>query len=536
MLPLFSLPVEVTLHSAHLCMLQVWSPFPLPRSVGDLDEDNNYIQRLNYTHEEYINLVLHSGHLMTHDYSEQSTEEDPRMLAFFDSLVQRELEGWSTDDGTDSDQNVLSRFVVSSASSSEPNERDDEEVSSPFSIAFASVLAQRLEGNGDAVGDNREGGGHMNRGQLAPQVMSPGEQGPHQSSSYSATSADNLADSAARLPGQRRTANRKSISSLIAQKRTEYLSTIKNIEKRAKRKNSTKPRRDRAAAMRAMMNFVTQDDSSNSSASDSNSDENRTGKRGNTASMLSILSTSSSSSTSLSSSESDEDQGNTNDGKKGAANNRWRPKHKTSKFKDTDVKGMKKLDTKTLDKKRCVSVLEMVEADCSNQGDKISCDIEGQTPATSDTVSESNTGQMGSTGLPLVDKNCNGEEPQPCSSGVGRAMLTNGLSRHSNHTDTSGMLPVMQRHASNNDDSNCDTGEVIINVSNNGLIDSSNEQGVGSSAPNNGDLTNNNSENGDNSAMDRVSWEQFRRFKHRVERNVRHYRRHHQPSDDSDGD
>ena len=30
---------------------------------------------------------------MNHDYSNGSTDEDPRMMAFFDSLVQREVEG-----------------------------------------------------------------------------------------------------------------------------------------------------------------------------------------------------------------------------------------------------------------------------------------------------------------------------------------------------------------------------------------------------------------------------------------------------------
>ena len=35
---------------------------------------------------------------MTHDYSHQSTDEDQRMMAFFDSLVQREIESWSSED------------------------------------------------------------------------------------------------------------------------------------------------------------------------------------------------------------------------------------------------------------------------------------------------------------------------------------------------------------------------------------------------------------------------------------------------------
>lgn len=54
-------------------------------------------QRRVFTHDEYIGLVLRSGQFMTHDYSHQSTKEDPRMMAFFDSLVQREIEGWSSE-------------------------------------------------------------------------------------------------------------------------------------------------------------------------------------------------------------------------------------------------------------------------------------------------------------------------------------------------------------------------------------------------------------------------------------------------------
>lgn len=41
---------------------------------------------------------------MTHDYSEQSTAEDPQMMAFFDTLVRREQESSSnSDDDSDSD-------------------------------------------------------------------------------------------------------------------------------------------------------------------------------------------------------------------------------------------------------------------------------------------------------------------------------------------------------------------------------------------------------------------------------------------------
>lgn len=41
---------------------------------------------------------------INHDYSDQSTNEDSKMMAFFDSLIQREIEGWDTS----SDESSLS--------------------------------------------------------------------------------------------------------------------------------------------------------------------------------------------------------------------------------------------------------------------------------------------------------------------------------------------------------------------------------------------------------------------------------------------
>lgn len=62
------------------------------------DADQGATQRRVYSHEEYIALVSRSGQFMTHDYSHKSTDEDQRMMAFFDSLVQREIENWSSED------------------------------------------------------------------------------------------------------------------------------------------------------------------------------------------------------------------------------------------------------------------------------------------------------------------------------------------------------------------------------------------------------------------------------------------------------
>uniref|UniRef100_A0A1B6L8U1 Uncharacterized protein n=1 Tax=Graphocephala atropunctata TaxID=36148 RepID=A0A1B6L8U1_9HEMI len=81
-------------------MIKVWSPFHLPKSNEEQQETDKPNQRRVFSHEEYITLVLSTGQFITHDYSHQSTKEDPRMMAFFDSLVQREIEGWTS--GADS--------------------------------------------------------------------------------------------------------------------------------------------------------------------------------------------------------------------------------------------------------------------------------------------------------------------------------------------------------------------------------------------------------------------------------------------------
>uniref|UniRef100_A0A8C2GKS3 Ddb1 and cul4 associated factor 5 n=1 Tax=Cyprinus carpio TaxID=7962 RepID=A0A8C2GKS3_CYPCA len=54
-----------------------------------------------------IILVLNSGSGLSHDYVSQSVQEDPRMMAFFDSLVRREIEGWSSDSDSDLSEGAI---------------------------------------------------------------------------------------------------------------------------------------------------------------------------------------------------------------------------------------------------------------------------------------------------------------------------------------------------------------------------------------------------------------------------------------------
>lgn len=85
----------------------MWSPYQQPECVGDLEGRVEDKSRSLYTHEEYISLVLNSGSGLSHDYVSQSEQEDPRMMAFFDSLVRREIEGWSSDSDSDLSEGAI---------------------------------------------------------------------------------------------------------------------------------------------------------------------------------------------------------------------------------------------------------------------------------------------------------------------------------------------------------------------------------------------------------------------------------------------
>lgn len=86
-----------------------------------------------YTHDEYIGLVLRSGQFMTHDYSHQSTREDSRMMAFFDSLVQREIEGWSSEDGPTAPQTPNGEPEINPVTGQPYSESDFDGISSSIS-------------------------------------------------------------------------------------------------------------------------------------------------------------------------------------------------------------------------------------------------------------------------------------------------------------------------------------------------------------------------------------------------------------------
>lgn len=117
-------------------VIKLWSPFEAPGWKGELLEDggNAHIGRDVYSHDEYMSIINSSGLNMTHDYSNQNTTEDSRMMAFFDSLVQREIEGWVSGENSDdsfksssSEESSRPTSTEEDSSSSEDDSDDDDD-------------------------------------------------------------------------------------------------------------------------------------------------------------------------------------------------------------------------------------------------------------------------------------------------------------------------------------------------------------------------------------------------------------------------
>lgn len=104
-------------------VLKVWSPFPIPGGHSSVDVCPGNARQL-YSHSDYLGFIRYGGLPLSHDeYNSRSTDEDPRMLAFFDSLIQREKDSFQSD----SDDSVWDDFHLSfilQAGSSEGSDSD----------------------------------------------------------------------------------------------------------------------------------------------------------------------------------------------------------------------------------------------------------------------------------------------------------------------------------------------------------------------------------------------------------------------------
>uniref|UniRef100_A0A1B0DHP0 Uncharacterized protein n=1 Tax=Phlebotomus papatasi TaxID=29031 RepID=A0A1B0DHP0_PHLPP len=107
-------------------VVKIWMPFDSAGWEGGLVEkpigpDN---PRRIYTHEEYLSMVHMGGQNLAQDYNNQNTVEDPRMMAFFDSLVQQEIEGWNSTDSSDSHQQTEYSYNSSRPTSSQSSDSE----------------------------------------------------------------------------------------------------------------------------------------------------------------------------------------------------------------------------------------------------------------------------------------------------------------------------------------------------------------------------------------------------------------------------
>lgn len=87
-------------------IVKLWSPFEQKDWTGNLTEEATGPEnpREVFTHDAYYSLIHLNWNDMTHDYSNQNTREDPRMMAFFDSLIQQEIEGWNSNNSSETDE------------------------------------------------------------------------------------------------------------------------------------------------------------------------------------------------------------------------------------------------------------------------------------------------------------------------------------------------------------------------------------------------------------------------------------------------
>ena len=119
-------------------VIQFWSPLNLPGSKKlDPSSEKPEHDRKIFTREEYINLVLQSGSMMTHDYSTESVEENPRMIAFFDSLVTRDMERGFSSNSSDQGSNAGSSDEENEDSAPDGHEGTDSDPGSNPEASFA---------------------------------------------------------------------------------------------------------------------------------------------------------------------------------------------------------------------------------------------------------------------------------------------------------------------------------------------------------------------------------------------------------------
>lgn len=109
---------------------------------GYISEEEKITKRPFYSHEQYMQLIVESGEPpLSHDYGSQSVDEDPRMIAFFDSLIQRVNAGWFSDESSD-DESPMDAILLQLAS-----EWGDDEIENTRSAPTLTDLRRLFRSN-----------------------------------------------------------------------------------------------------------------------------------------------------------------------------------------------------------------------------------------------------------------------------------------------------------------------------------------------------------------------------------------------------
>ena len=109
---------------------------------GYISEEEKITKRPFYSHEQYMQLIVESGEPpLSHDYGSQSVDEDPRMIAFFDSLIQRVNAGWFSDESSD-DESPMDAILLQLAS-----EWGDDEIENARSAPTLTDLRRLFRSN-----------------------------------------------------------------------------------------------------------------------------------------------------------------------------------------------------------------------------------------------------------------------------------------------------------------------------------------------------------------------------------------------------
>ncbi|KAL9953099.1 hypothetical protein ACROYT_G040459 [Oculina patagonica] len=143
-------------------VLKVWSPFPMTRGYNRKESCTGSRREL-YSHSDYLGFIRYGGLPLSHDeYESKSTDEDPRMLAFFDSLIQREKDNIHSDSDDSFLDDLHLSFILQPDSSEESD--SDHTGTSMSRLLMRELLHRPSPGSPDGeTATNSSGQGVLRR-------------------------------------------------------------------------------------------------------------------------------------------------------------------------------------------------------------------------------------------------------------------------------------------------------------------------------------------------------------------------------------